>query len=202
MNDADAWLRACAALAAKGTQDPRLVEGLQRLKENDPELLVRETAIAALAGGNEMETLPTLSIMERILFLRRVPLFQELAPGDLKAIAEVTCEQAFGAGETIAEQGEHGEELYIIVSGEVGVFLRGEDGKGREIARRKTGEVVGEMALVSQEPRMASLVASGEVRTLCIEQPTFVDLLRLRPEISLGVIRVLSQRLRESRNAP
>jgi CRP-like cAMP-binding protein len=53
------------------------------------------------------------------------------------------------------------------------------------------------MAIISRAPRMASLIASGEVRALCIEQADFEELLRLRPETSLAVMRVLCERLRE-----
>jgi CRP/FNR family transcriptional regulator len=170
---------------------------LARLAESDPDELVRATAQASLDGDTGMRTLRTLSLMERILFLRRVPLFLELTPSDLKQIAGIAGEHWFAGGEVISEQGEMGEEMFIIVSGEVRVVTRGEDGTEVEIARRRPGEYVGEMSIISQEPRMASLTASGEVRALCIEQAEFEELLRLRPETSLAVMRVLCQRLRE-----
>jgi NTE family protein len=72
----------------------------------------------------------------------------------------------------------------------------------REVARRRTGDVVGEMAIISQEPRIASLVALGEVRVLAIGQRQFEGILRERPEMSLGLIRVLCMRLREIQNVP
>jgi len=66
-----------------------------------------------------------------------------------------------------------------------------------EIARRQPGDIVGEMAIISQEPRIASLVAAGEVRVLCVERKQFEALLRERPETSLAVMRVLCARLKE-----
>jgi HEAT repeat protein len=196
--DGDVWIRACAAQAVKAHPTPGLLAALVRMIEIETDGLVREVAQSVLEGGKPVKTLPTLSMMERILFLRRVALLADLGPADLKAVAEVTDEYLFSSNELIAEQGEPGEELFIIVSGQIDVRTNGRQGPGREIARRKPGEVVGEMALLDQQPRMASLVAEGEVRVLRIEQRVFVDLLRTRPEISLGVIRVLSQRLRES----
>ena len=74
-------------------------------------------------------------------------------------------------------------------------------GANTELARRKTGEVVGEMAIISQEPRMASLVAAGDVRLLCIDQKHFEGLLRERPETSLAVMRVLCARLQQAHAA-
>ena len=66
-----------------------------------------------------------------------------------------------------------------------------------ELAVRGAGEYVGEMAVISRKPRMARLVAVGDVRTLCIGQKQFEGILRERPETSLAVMRVLCDRLRE-----
>jgi hypothetical protein len=145
------------------------------------------------------DALATMSDVERVLFLRKVPLFAELAPQDLRTIASVADERAFVDGETIAGQGEPGDELHIVVDGAVRV-LRVDAGTGsdRELARRGQGEVVGEMALITQEPRMASLVAAGEVRTLRLGRTEFEGVLRERPDTAIAVIRVLSLRLVES----
>jgi CRP-like cAMP-binding protein len=141
-----------------------------------------------------METLQTIPTMERILFLRRVTLFANLTPVDLKQIAAIARERLFTDGEVIARKGEPGDEMYVIASGEVRVL--GES--GGELALRKPGDSVGEMAIISQQPRMATLVAQGDVRTLCIDQGQFEGILRERFEISLAVMRELCQRLRES----
>jgi CRP-like cAMP-binding protein len=67
-----------------------------------------------------------------------------------------------------------------------------------ELARRKVGEFIGEMALISKEPRSATVEAIGSVRTLCINQKNFESLLRDRPDASLTVIQVLCERLKEA----
>ena len=84
--------------------------------------------------------------------------------------------------------------MFIIVSGEVKVCSH-QDGVEMEIARRKAGDYVGEMSIIGREPRMASLVAVGDVRTLCIDQQSFEGLIRERPDVSLAVMKVLGQRL-------
>jgi HEAT repeat protein len=200
LQDGDAWLRACAAYAARHHLQPQLQPLLAQLSQSDPDPLVRETAyvtLAALTGEHPMDTAATLSLMDRILFLRRVPLFADLPPSDLKQVAAIAAESFCPNGELFAEQGETGKEMYIIVSGEVRVLTAGGDGATVEVARRRPGEYVGEMALLSQEPRMASLAAAGDVRLLCIDQKSFESLLRERPEISLAVMRVLCARLKE-----
>ncbi|MEW6239258.1 MAG: HEAT repeat domain-containing protein [Chloroflexota bacterium] len=165
--DEDAWVRDCAAFAAHKL------------------------------GVSAMENLATLSIMERILFFKRVPLFTNLAPTDLKQLAAIAQEETFADGALIAEQGDAGNMMYIITSGEVRVIsIKG--GEETEVARRGAGDYVGEMALISREPRIASLVAAGDVCALCIDQKSFEALLRDRPDVSLAVIRVLCERLKEA----
>jgi len=140
-------------------------------------------------------TMSTLSPMERVLFLRDVPLFGALPPQDLQPIATIATEHAYEDGDTIAVQGEPGEEMHIIVSGEVAVSMRDAAGDERVVAVRSQGEAVGEMAVITHEPRVASLLARGSVRVLTIAKPQFEAILRERPDTAIGVIHVLSRRL-------
>jgi HEAT repeat protein len=210
LHDADPWLRACAAYAAGQYPDAGLQGQLAQLIETDSDDFVRDTALAATAAGQgafspanaaggatTMDTLATLSVMDRILFLRRVRLFSDLPPSELKQVAAITNEQYYLNGEVIARQGDPGDEMYIIISGEVRVTADAGSHSPVELARRGPGEYVGEMALISQEPRIASLVALGDVRVLHIEQAQFEAILRERPETSLAVMRVLCARLKE-----
>jgi HEAT repeat protein len=198
LQDSDPWLRACAAFAASGQDASAISDQLKHLAETDTDLLVRESAYIALDGGQEMDTLATLSVMERILFLRRVPLFADLPPSDLKQIAAIAGEMLFMDGERIVEQGEPGEVMYVIVSGEVEVAVAVEDASETIVRKALSGEYVGEMAIISNEDRSASLIASGEVRLLGISQGEFEEILYARPETSMAVMRVLCDRLRES----
>jgi CRP/FNR family cyclic AMP-dependent transcriptional regulator len=79
------------------------------------------------------------------------------------------------------------------------VRMRREDGEQVVITRRKPGEFVGEMSILSDQPRMASLAAVGEVRALCVEKLLFETMLRERPEVSLALIRALVERLRDQK---
>ncbi|MGH2523577.1 MAG: HEAT repeat domain-containing protein, partial [Anaerolineales bacterium] len=199
LRDPDSWLRACAALAARDLGDPPTRAALGELAQSDPDSVVREAAASALDGSQAPASHPALSRMERILFLRRVPLFADLAPADLKRVSAIAAERSYPDGATIARQGDLGDEMYIVVSGEIRVLARPDGGHESELARRKAGEYVGEMAIISQAPRMASLVTAGETCILCIAQGQFEQLLRERPEPRLAVMRMLCARLREKR---
>jgi len=148
-------------------------------------------------GGNGMTRRATTTpVIERVLFLRRVPLFDGLAPADLGAIAEVAEERSFADGELLASEGELGDELLIVASGTVRV-----EAGGSEIARRGRGEVLGEMSLITRGPRVASLVADGDVRAIYIGRREFESMIHDRPDIGIGIMRVLAQRLAEARPA-
>jgi HEAT repeat protein len=164
----------------------------------DDDTWINECAVFAKSYGEiKMDTLATLSLMDRILFFKRVPLFADLSPAELKQVAAISEETVFSDGDILAEQGEQGDEMYVIVSGEVRVCIS-KDGQDVEVARRTMGEYVGELSIINREPRIASLIASGDVRALCIDQKSFEGLIRERPEVSLFVIKVLSKRLKEA----
>jgi HEAT repeat protein len=187
--DNDAWIRACTAFAVTSE---KYTELLEKLAKSDPDELVRETAQYTLAGGT-MKTLKTLPMMERILFLQKIPLFAEMSPEDLKKVASVAIEKFFPDGDYLAHKGAAGHEMYIVISGQLSVVSE----TGEEIAHTPPGGYAGEMAILSQEPRSASLLAKEDVRVLSIGQKEFEEILRERPDASLAVIRELCSRLRK-----
>ena len=170
--------------------DPAVLETLRR----DPDEWIRscaELVTITAEGGTVAETIPTLATVQRVAFLRQVPLFSELPPEDMQPIALIAEEHVFGEGETIAELGEPGDTLYVIVNGAVRV----QDATGAPIATRRAGEVIGEMAVISSRPRVATLVAESELRVLEIHKPSFDAVLRERPEVALAMMRLLVERL-------
>lgn len=140
--------------------------------------------------------LPTLSLMERVLFFRHVPLFAGLNTLELKNVAAIAGEMVFTDGEPIALQGEAGDIMHLVISGEIQVVTELPGGGTKDLGRRGPGQFVGEMALISNEPRMANLVACGDVRTLSIDRRSFHSLLRERPEVGLAVMQELSSRIK------
>jgi hypothetical protein len=94
----------------------------QRLMADEDEWIRDCTSFAAYKLGEmKMENIPTLSLMERILFFKQVLLFAGLAPGDLKQVAAVAQEESFSDGATIVRQGDVGDMMFIVVSGEISV---------------------------------------------------------------------------------
>ena len=141
-----------------------------------------------------METLSTISVMERVLFLRKVPLFASLSPADLKQIASLAHEELHEDGARIARHGETGDRMFVIASG--AVVVKRVDGV--VLAKRGAGDVVGEMSLIADMPRIASLNAEGPVRLLAIGRREFESIMRDRPQVAFAIIRVLATRLAET----
>jgi CRP-like cAMP-binding protein len=156
--------------------------------------LVREIDEGIDERGDVMSRSRTsMSPMERVLVLRTIPLFAGLSPSDLRSVADIAEERSFVDGDVIAVEGETGDELHIVLAGTVSV-VRGEGGT-TPVARRGQGEVVGEMSIITHAPRVASLIAEGDVRTLRIGSREFESMIRERPDVSLAVMRELAERL-------
>ena len=198
LSDDDHWIRAVAARAVAELDQHSLISRLRELK-SDRHPVVAHSARESLAKFGEepsMDTLKTVSTVERILLLREVPIFEDLSPEDLGQIAEIAREQVFSSGATLCLAGEEGREMFIIVSGQVEV-QQGAGAGARVLATRAVGEIVGEMAIIESVPRVATLRALGELRVLVIDAESFNAILRDRPEVSISVLRTVSRRLRE-----
>lgn len=198
MADDDGLMRAVAASTAGELGLRELAPGLRAL-DADLDAMVREAAQAALARLEEdgtMETLQTVSSLERVLLLREVPLFAALTPEDLKHIADVAHEELYHDGDTLVREGNEGTEMYVLAEGQVRV-VKDEAGEERLLATRGVGDFIGEMAIIESEPRFATVRAEGEVRVLVIDADAFDAILRDRPEVVRALLRGLSRRLRE-----
>jgi putative ABC transport system ATP-binding protein len=101
-------------------------------------------------------------------FLRPIDLFKALTPQQLTDVAEHVKKRHYAAGETIVREGEPGEEFFVISDGEVEVIRA-----DHEVARLGPGDFFGEVALISGEPRNATVVAEGEVDTYVLGKTDF-----------------------------
>jgi CRP-like cAMP-binding protein len=130
--------------------------------------------------------------------LRSIPLFQNLGDEGLVEIADLLIERKFPKNATIFEEGVPGDYMYLIQSGQVKVTKVSEDGREKILAIHAEGDFFGEMALVERGPRSASIKTMRPCVLLALSRNDFLNLLRRDPEISLELIRVLSQRLRDA----
>ncbi|MGB3691462.1 MAG: cyclic nucleotide-binding domain-containing protein [Spirulinaceae cyanobacterium] len=133
-----------------------------------------------------------LSSFERLLFIRRVSIFQELRDEFLVKLASAMDELSFPSQHNIFQQGEEGRSLYIVVSGSVKVHI-GE----RDLAQLEEGAIFGEMSLFDAEPRSASVTTLKPSECLTLNQLQLIDAIEETPEIAVNITRSLSRRVRD-----
>ncbi len=138
-----------------------------------------------------------LSTVEKVLFLKSIDLFSQIPGEDLAQVALIATEEAREQGEEIFAEGEAGDALYLVLDGKVRVH-RGD----RQIAELGERECFGEMAILDASPRSATVTAVTDTNLLKISREDFQEIMSEKPEIALGIIKVLSHRLRGAIGAP
>ncbi len=123
--------------------------------------------------------------------------FDALADTDYDALLESLEYRVYEDGQMIAKQGDAGEEAYLIMGGEVEVHKE-TDGIRVLLGVPKAGEIVGEMAILEKEPRVADMHAKGRVSVLVFDRSRFLTLLAGRPELGMTLIKVFSVRMRST----
>lgn len=102
--------------------------------------------------------------------------------------------KTFKDGEVIIKQGESGNCMYVIQSGEVEI-LKNKEGAEVKLAIRKEGDFFGEMALFSREERSATVRALGEVRVLTVDRKNLLNSIQKDPSLAFRIIETLSKRI-------
>ncbi|MBP5407331.1 cyclic nucleotide-binding domain-containing protein [bacterium] len=135
-----------------------------------------------------------LTRVERVLALKNIELFHDI-PGEVLAdIAALLIEENFEKGQYIINEGDLGKELFMIVKGEAEVVAG-----GRVVSVVREGGGFGEMYLIDSQPSDADVIASSDVLVLKMESDDFLEILKQREEVALGVIKVLTMLVRELR---
>ncbi|QLE56975.1 cyclic nucleotide-binding domain-containing protein [Nostoc sp. TCL26-01] len=132
-----------------------------------------------------------LSSVDRLLFVRRVPIFKELRDDFIVRLTSVMHELQFPAHHTIFRQGEEGRSLYIVVSGRVKVHIG-----DKLLAEVDQGKYFGEMAVFDTQPRSASVTTLEPCEFLELTQEQLYDAIEETPEIAVNIIRELSRLIR------
>lgn len=126
--------------------------------------------------------------------LQRVRLFEDMDQRELRSLASSFKERTFGAGDTVATEGAGGVGFFIIEDGEAKVTLRGE-----EKARLGPGDYFGELALITEGRRTASIVAETDLRCYGLTSWEFRPLVESNASIAWKLLQALAKQLREAR---
>jgi hypothetical protein len=184
------YLRAMALFLLE-RMDQATPDDFDRL-EADEHPIVRETAAAGRATASGAVT-GAASTIEKMIGLRAIGIFDELDPEDLAQLARAGTETWFREGECLCREGEAGDEVFVVLDGEVSVS------QGGAVRTEGPGTCVGELAVLDPAPYEATVVASTvAIRTLRLTGASFRQALGASPVVSEGIIRILARRLRLS----
>ncbi len=191
VSSTDPWVRATACHLA----GVRLVAScrealLAACDDDDPD--VSESARRAIASIDHQEEPAMFSTVDKVLALKRVSLFAETPDDVLAAVARLVRQEVVDAGAVIVREGDLGDEMYVIAAGRVEV-RRG----GHLLNRLSDGDVFGEMSVLDPGLRSATVICIEPTHLLLLDRAPLYDLLTERPEIGLGIIKVLVGRLRD-----
>lgn len=135
---------------------------------------------------------------EATQLLQRVPLFSGLDPRELETIARTVHERTFDAGDTVAQQGQGGVGFFVIREGEASVEIG-----GNEVRRLGPGDHFGEIALIAEGPRTATITAQSQLRCYGLTPWEFRPLVQTNASIAWKLLQALAQRVeRESVQQP
>jgi CRP-like cAMP-binding protein len=134
--------------------------------------------------------------------LKKVPIFSDLTPKELAEVEKIVHQRKYKKNETIIHDGDPGLGMYIIAKGSVEILEEDEKGDKRSLAKLTDGSFFGDMALLDEDPRSASVIASVDSDIMGFFRPDFLDLIYRKPKLGIKVLlalaRVIGERLRHS----
>jgi signal transduction histidine kinase len=131
-------------------------------------------------------------------FLRGTACFKNLSDEEIRHVIEYSREREFNTGEVVFYEGDPADRFYIIADGSVEVWTEYGGDQAEKIADRDRGQIFGEMALIDDLPRSATVVAGRPTSTLYVQYDDFQRLLKDSPAVAFSLVRSLSAMVRQS----
>jgi len=131
-------------------------------------------------------------------YLQRVSIFADVPREALRDLGSRTQTRDYATGSVIVGQEDRGDSMYILVEGRVKVVLYGDSGREIILSVLRAGEIFGEMSLLDNQPRSASVIALEHTRALVLERSAFVRHLAEQPQTAIAILAEMSRRLRQA----
>ena len=135
-----------------------------------------------------------MSLNEEVDLLRNIPMFSKVDPAQLKLLAFTSERLTFGAGQELFHQGDGGDTAYIIIEGQGDVTVSTPAGE-ITVAQVGKNDLIGEIAILCDMPRTATVKAVSEVVTLAISKDMFFRMVTEFPQMAVEIMRELARRL-------
>ncbi len=137
-------------------------------------------------------------VFERLMLLKRTPVFSAVSTDDLRLLTQELTEEDFEAGERVFDIHDPSDRLYLIISGRIGISLFTDPSRREYLAELGPHECFGEMGLFDNKPRSATAHVIEDAQLLALDKGKLLGIIQHHPELALGVIRSLNQRLRQA----
>ena len=134
-----------------------------------------------------------MSLQDEVAVLRRIPLFATMEPSKLKLLAFTSERVSFIAGQLLFSQGDEGDAAYVVIDGEAEILVDTPKGPVT-VAKVERNAIIGEIAILCDVPRTATIKALTPLTTLRIKKAQFLQLLIEFPALSIEVLRVMGLR--------
>ena len=141
-----------------------------------------------------------MTVQQEFEVLRRVPFFAEIEPPKLKALAYVSERVRFDDAKIVFRQGDPGDAAYLIIEGEADIVLEDPTAGPVTVATLHANELVGEMAILTSEPRNATVRAKGRLVALRIGKEPFMRMVREFPSMAVSIMQELAHRVNDTNN--
>jgi CRP/FNR family cyclic AMP-dependent transcriptional regulator len=135
-----------------------------------------------------------MTLQQDVEVLRKVPLFAKIEPAKLKLLAFTSEHLEFMPGEAICRQGDVGDAAYIVLDGEADVVVQSDQGP-MKVANIGRYDIVGEIAILCDVPRTASVLATTRLVALRVSKDGFFNLVTQFPQVAVEVMHELASRL-------
>ena len=138
-----------------------------------------------------------MNLNEEVELLRNIPLFAKIDPPKLKLLAFASERMFFADGQELFHYGDHGDMAYIIIEGRAQILI---DTPTGDIVVAEVGmnDIVGEIAILCDVPRTATVQATEKMTTLAISKDLFFQMVREYPQMAIEIMRELAHRLENS----
>jgi len=140
-----------------------------------------------------------MGLSEEVELLRNIPLFSKIEPAKLKLLAFTSERLTFAGGDELFHQGDSGDAAYIIIGGAAEILIDTDNGP-MSVATVGRNDIIGEIAILCDVPRTATVRASEQLETLKISKDLFFRLIAEFPQISIEIMRELAERLERTTN--
>ena len=135
-----------------------------------------------------------MSLNEEVELLRNIPMFANIEPSKLKLLAFTSERMTFKEGDVLFRQGEPGDSAYVIIGGEADVIVDTPKGP-LTVAKLKRNDIVGEIAILCDVPRTATIKAASKLEAMVIAKDLFFRLVMEFPQMAVEIMRELARRL-------